>query len=91
MPVEQEADFADDAGERIDDERQVRRVLAAFQLLPKRDQDVLSLCVWSGLTYEEAAVALDLPIGTVRSRLSRARRRLRDNCELLPQKEVVAE
>ena len=91
MPVEQEADFADDAGERIDDERQVRRVLAAFRLLPKRDQDVLALCVWSGLTYEEAAVALDLPTGTVRSRLSRARRRLRDDCELSPQKEALAE
>ena len=91
MPVEQEADFAADAGERIDDERQVRRVLAVFRLLPKRDQDVLALCVWSGLTYEEAAVALDLPIGTVRSRLSRARRRLRDDCELSPQKEAFAE
>ena len=76
LPVDHEADFADDAAWRIDDERQMRHVLDAFRLLPKRDQDVLALCVWSSLSYEEAAVALDLPVGTVRSRLSRARRRL---------------
>jgi len=91
IPIEQEADFAEDAGERIDDERQLRRVLAVFRLLPKRDQDVLALCIWSSLTYEEAAVALDLPVGTVRSRLSRARSRLRDDCELSLQREAFVE
>lgn len=91
LPVDHEADFADDAAWRIDDERQMRHVLDAFRLLPKRDQDVLALCVWSSLSYEEAAVALDLPVGTVRSRLSRARRRLRDDSELSPSKEAFAE
>jgi RNA polymerase sigma-70 factor (ECF subfamily) len=91
LPVEHEADFADEAGERIDDERQMRRVLDALRRLPKRDQDVLALCAWSELTYEEAAVALDLPVGTVRSRLSRARRRLRDESETSPPKEAFAE
>jgi RNA polymerase sigma-70 factor (ECF subfamily) len=37
---------------------------------------VLALCVWSGLNYAEAAEALGVPVGTVRSRLSRARRKL---------------
>jgi RNA polymerase sigma-70 factor, ECF subfamily len=91
MPVDHEIDFADDADERIDDERQMRRVLDAVRLLPKRDQDVLALCVWSELSYEEAAVALDVPVGTVRSRLSRARRRLRDESETSPPKEAYAE
>jgi RNA polymerase sigma-70 factor (ECF subfamily) len=91
MPVDHEADFADDAAGRIDNERQMRRVLDSFALLPKRDQDVLALCVWSGLSYEEAAVALDLPVGTVRSRLSRARSRLRDESEISPPKEAFAE
>jgi hypothetical protein len=35
-----------------------------------------ALCVWSGLGYAEAAEALGIPVGTVRSRLSRARAKL---------------
>ena len=53
-------------------------VLRSVARLPKREQDVLALCVWGGLSYEEAAVALGLPVGTVRSRLSRARARMRE-------------
>jgi RNA polymerase sigma-70 factor (ECF subfamily) len=49
--------------------------------LPRREQDVLALCEWSGLSYEDTAVALDIPIGTVRSRLARGRRRLRELAE----------
>jgi RNA polymerase sigma factor (sigma-70 family) len=89
LPRGSEADFADDVAERLDDERQMRSILVAFQALPKRDQDVLALCVWSELSYEQAAVALDVPVGTVRSRLSRARARLRDEAELAPQRRPV--
>jgi DNA-directed RNA polymerase specialized sigma24 family protein len=42
-----------------------------------RDRDVLLLHAWGDLDYEGIAQALDLPIGTVRSRLNRARRLLR--------------
>jgi RNA polymerase sigma-70 factor (ECF subfamily) len=65
----------------MDDEREMRAVLRAVARLPRREQDVLALCTWAGLTYEEAALALDLPVGTVRSRLSRARTGVRERLE----------
>lgn len=72
-----EPDFAEDVAGRLDDQRRVRAVLALVGRLGQADRDVLELCVWDGLTYEEAAVAMGVPVGTVRSRLSRARERLR--------------
>ncbi|MGI5491442.1 RNA polymerase sigma factor [Microtetraspora malaysiensis] len=72
-----EPDPADDVAGRIDDERRMRRVLATVNRLSLADQEVLSLCVWAELSYEDAAIALDVPVGTVRSRLSRARARLK--------------
>lgn len=71
-------DFADDLAARVDDEKRMRRILAIFSELPDRDQDVIALCLWQGLSYEQAGAALDLPVGTVKSRLSRARKRLRE-------------
>ena len=75
---EPEPGFAEKADERLDDERQVRRALELLAQLPRREQDVLVLCAWFELSYEDAAFALEIPIGTVRSRLSRARARLRE-------------
>jgi RNA polymerase sigma factor (sigma-70 family) len=69
-------DFADDAVGRLDDERQMADVLRAVAQLSERQQDVLALCVWSGLSYEDAAQALDIPVGSVKSNLSRARARV---------------
>jgi RNA polymerase sigma factor (sigma-70 family) len=46
------------------------------------DRDALLLVVWGELTYEEVAVALDVPIGTVSSRVARARRKLAAVTEL---------
>ncbi len=76
LPLEHAPDFADETVERLDDERRMREILAAFAALPRRERDVIVLCRWSGLSYEEAAVALGVPVGTVRSRLARARGRL---------------
>ena len=73
-----EPSFADDSDERIDDEEQMGSALALLARLPRREQEVFVLCAWSGLGYEDAAVALRMPVGTVRSRLSRARARLRE-------------
>ncbi|MGI5493716.1 RNA polymerase sigma factor [Microtetraspora malaysiensis] len=68
---------ADDAAEQALERASahaVRRPLAqALASLKSRDRDVLLLVAWAGLTYEEVANALSIPIGTVRSRLNRAR------------------
>lgn len=61
---------------KVDDERRMAAVLAAVATLPKREQDVIAVCVFGELDYAAAAVALGIPVGTVRSRLSRARKRL---------------
>lgn len=71
-----EPDFADRAVERLDYERQAGKAISLLHTLPKREQDVFVLCVGMELSYEDAAFALDIPIGTVRSRLSSARARL---------------
>ena len=70
------ADPADAIAERLDGRRRLDAVRAAFARLGDKDREVLLLCVWGGLDYAAAAVALGIPIGTVRSRLSRARARL---------------
>lgn len=69
-------DFADEVSSRIDDRERLALAMAALAALRKPEREVLALCVWSGLDYAEAAEALDVPVGTVRSRLSRARTKL---------------
>lgn len=51
-------------------------VVRALRRLRAEERDALLLVVWGELSYDEAARALGVPIGTVRSRIARARRRL---------------
>jgi RNA polymerase sigma-70 factor (ECF subfamily) len=53
------------------------RVSEVIAELPDGERDALLLFVWEQLSYEEIAASLEIPIGTVRSRLNRVRRRLR--------------
>ena len=71
-----EADHAEQVSDRVGSEARMRAVLDQVRALPAREREVLALVVWAGLRYDQAAAALDVPVGTVRSRLSRARARL---------------
>lgn len=75
-PADPVPDFADEVVGRIADAQRLEEVRAAIGRLRKQEQDVLLLCAGAGLDYAETAEALGIPIGTVRSRLSRARRKL---------------
>jgi DNA-directed RNA polymerase specialized sigma24 family protein len=59
----------------------VARVGAALARLDRRYRDVLMLVAGPGLSYDEVAQALDIPVGTVRSRLARGRAQLRELLE----------
>jgi RNA polymerase sigma factor (sigma-70 family) len=71
-----------DATERVVDAVAASALLpdvrVAIAALPDGERDALLLHAWEGLAYEDVARALDVPIGTVRSRLNRARGRLRE-------------
>lgn len=77
-PPGEEADIAADAAARVDQERLAQHLLCAMGGLRQAEKEVLALCDWAGLSYAEAAVAMGVPEGTVRSRLFRARQHLRD-------------
>lgn len=70
-------DHADEVAGRLDDSRRIAAAIDALARLRRPEREVLTLCLWEGLDYESAAEALGIPVGTVRSRLSRARARLR--------------
>ncbi|MFJ5878883.1 RNA polymerase sigma factor [Streptomyces sp. NPDC093088] len=70
-------DFADDVLARMTDGEQIRAARVALGRLRRREREVFTLVVWAGLDYAAAGEALGIPVGTVRSRLSRARERLR--------------
>ena len=66
------------------------RVADAIEALPDGEREALLLFAWEDLSYQSVAEALELPIGTVRSRLNRARTRLRELLEPKGKKEVKA-
>ncbi|MFF7143398.1 RNA polymerase sigma factor [Streptomyces nodosus] len=70
-------DHAEEVSGRLDDQGRIAAVLRALAALRRPEREVLALCLWEGLEYTAAAEALGIPVGTVRSRLSRARAKLR--------------
>ncbi len=76
-PIERVENTAGRAGDQID-RIVLQEAVAALALLSLEQRQVLLLVALEGLRYEEVAQVLGVPIGTVMSRLSRARDRLRD-------------
>ena len=76
-PLEAERDFADELVERLADELAMRDILRTIRKLPEPEQDAFTLCAWEGFSSAEAAEILNVPETTVRTRVFRARQRLR--------------
>lgn len=72
------SDWRDDPEQSADRQELSAKVEAAINCLSPQHRDVIVLHELQGLTYQEVAAALDVPVGTVKSRLSNAFRRLRD-------------
>ena len=71
-------DLADDVVASVDAELTWAAVVDAVDRLPDGERDALLLYVWEELSYDDIAAALGVPVGTVRSRLNRARTKLRE-------------
>ncbi|GAA0844080.1 RNA polymerase sigma factor [Streptosporangium amethystogenes subsp. fukuiense] len=69
--------FTERSDERLSAGAVRRSLAAALAGLPAGHRDVLLLVTWGGLTYPEAARSLGIPVGTVRSRVNRARSKVR--------------
>jgi RNA polymerase sigma factor (sigma-70 family) len=71
-------DPAEQVAAAVDADELWPRVANAIAELPDPERNVLLLFAWEELSYDEIATALSVPVGTVRSRLNRGRRRLRE-------------
>ncbi len=78
-----EPDFAEAVADRLAAETEMRSILELVERLPRLEREVLALCAWQGLTPHQAALALGVPEATARTRLFRARSRLRASSENL--------
>ncbi|HEY1105859.1 MAG TPA: sigma-70 family RNA polymerase sigma factor [Agromyces sp.] len=74
----QTVDPSREVEERIDGARMSERTRAALARLTAPERRVVDLCLIEGIPLADAAAALDMPLGSVKSRLSRARTKLRD-------------
>lgn len=74
---EREPDHADDVLERLDRDSQLSELRAAMSHLSTQEQSILDLCVIEELPIATVAAALDIPVGTVKSKLHRAREKVR--------------
>lgn len=69
----------EDVSEKVERREQQRKVRASVQRLSNHYRAVVSLYYWQGLSYEEVALAVDAPVGTVKTWLHRAKNELRED------------
>lgn len=85
---------ATDPAERVVEQMDAARIrptlAAALAQLATGDRDVLLLHAWEELTYPQISAVLTIPVGTVRSRLHRARRLLREHLSDLDLRTVAS-
>ncbi|MEU8872654.1 RNA polymerase sigma factor [Streptomyces javensis] len=81
-PPDPVPDFADEVTQRLADTEELAAAQRALRGMRRGEREVFTLCVWEGLDAATAAEALGVAVGTVRARLSRARKRLRKLTEL---------
>lgn len=70
-------DESDATAARVDASVSIDSISEALAAMSPMDRDVLLLFAWAELSYPEIAEALEIPVGTVRSKLHRSRRALR--------------
>lgn len=80
----QSPSFEETSVDHLDATDRVRVAQASLSSMSEVDQEIITLVLWCGLCYEEAATALNIPVGTVRSRVSRARSRLQRSLSIVP-------
>ncbi|MGH9049278.1 MAG: RNA polymerase sigma factor [Acidimicrobiia bacterium] len=81
LPMELVAD-QDDLEEQITDRDDVARVVGALRSFPAEQRDALLAATLLGLTAREISEATDVPLGTVKTRIRRGLRRLRDELRM---------
>ena len=82
VAIDNAPEFADESGHRGDARLMVANVLDAVARLPDAQREVVLLVSVEGLSYAEAADILEIPKGTVMSRLCRARSTLADKMDM---------
>lgn len=82
-PLDEASAIAPDVWQELDARHISGRIVVELDNLPQEFRLAVALCDMEELSYEEAAAAMDVPIGTVRSRLFRGRQILRERLAAL--------
>lgn len=85
VPIDPDADYPAPPGNQLS-RLELAGVAQALQRLPAEQREALMLVALDGMTYDEASDILEIPVGTVMSRLSRARQALRMATDAAPPK-----